>query len=566
MRFEFKVVIGFIVTLSLVIVLGFYMYHHNTNQLKASRWVNHTHKVLFHSEQVLSTLTDLETGQRGFCLTGNIDFLVPYSKGKSNIHPQLDQLKRLTHDNNRQYARVLKLETLIEKKLTFSDEVVELYKKDPAQSVALVTSLKGKRLMDSIRLIFSDLMEEENNLLERRTIENEEQIAKSNFLFVLMIAFIVVVLLILFFTIYLNLRARQLAEEKLEAAAQDIQDLYDNAPCGYHSLDPNGVFLQVNNTMCQWLGYTKEELIGKVKFFTILSEEGLKTFQENFPMFKEQGYVHNLEFDLIRKNGTRFPVILNSTALRDKDGNYLKSRTTTFDYTEQKLANDKITTLNQELEAFTYTVSHDLRSPLRSISGYAQILEEDYSPSLDDEGKRVAQVIIKSAKRMGQLIDDLLNFSQIGRRELSNHLIDANTMVHQLVKELKELENQPMEISIEDLDPCHGDFNMIRQVWYNLVSNAIKYSKKKNLIHIEIGSYTLGPEIVYYVKDNGAGFDMQYVHKLFGVFQRLHRLNEFEGTGVGLAIVKRIVTRHGGRVWAEAQPDLGASFYFSIPN
>ncbi|MDF2455609.1 MAG: domain S-box protein [Cytophagaceae bacterium] len=566
MRFEFKVVIGFIITLSLVIALGFYTYHNNDNQLKASRWVNHTHKVLYHSEQVLSTLTDIETGQRGFCLTGNLDFLIPYSKGKQNIYPQLNQLKRLTHDNSRQYVRVMKLEMLLEKKLAFSDEVVELYKKDPAQSIALVTSLKGKRLMDNIRLTFSDLMAEENYLLERRTIENEDQIAKSNYLFVLMVSFILIILLILFYTIYINLRARKLAEEKLEAAAKDTQDLYDNAPCGYHSLDANGVFLQVNNTMCEWLGYTKEELIGKMKVFDLMNEEGLKSFRENFPLLKEKGMIQNVQFDIFRKNKTSFPVIVNSTAVRDSNGNYLKSRTTTFDYTEQKLANDKITTLNQELEAFTYTVSHDLRSPLRSISGYAQILEEDYSPVLDDEGKRLTNVIIKSAKRMGQLIDDLLNFSQIGRRDLSNHLIDTNTLVSQLVKELKEEETHPLEINIQDLDPCHGDFNMIRQVWYNLVSNAIKYSKKKELIQIEIGSYTVGPEIVYYVKDNGAGFDMQYVHKLFGVFQRLHRINEFEGTGVGLAIVKRIVTRHGGRVWAEAQPDLGASFYFSIPN
>lgn len=566
MRFELKVVIGFIIILSLVILMGIYTYDNNNSQLKASRWVNHTHQVLYSSEQLLSTLTDIETGQRGFCLTNNIDFLVPYAKGKQNIYPQLLKLQQLTKDNPRQHARVMKLTSLIESKLAFSDEVVGLYKINPQASIALITSLRGKRLMDIIRLTFADLTNVEKALLEIRTLENEKQIAKSNRVFIAMLAFTVLILLGMFYNIYINLRARNRAEEELLKAARDIEDLYDNAPCGYHSIDANGFFLQVNNTLCDWLGYTKEELVGKMKIFDLMNEEGLQSFKENFPKLKEKWVIQNVQFDMVRKNKTSFPVIVNSTAILDRNGNYIKSRTTTFDYTEQKQANDKINNLNQELEAFTYTVSHDLRSPLRSISGYAQILEEDYGQLLNEEGKRVTHVIIKSSKRMGQLIDDLLNFSQIGRKELSNHSIDMNALVDQLVADFKE-QNKTilLQINVQHLDYCRGDINMIRQVWHNLLSNAIKYSQKKNSIHIEIGSYLNETEVIYYVKDNGAGFDMQYVHKLFGVFQRLHRINEFEGTGVGLAIVKRIVTRHGGNVWAEGLPDLGATFYFSIP-
>ena len=566
MRFDLKIVVGFLITLLLVFMLGIYTYDKNNNQLKASRWVNHTNEVLYRYAQLLSTLTDIETGQRGFCLTNNSDFLVPFHNGKDNIYPQLNDLKELTSENTRQHARVMELESLIEKKIAFSNDVVELYKINPEQGILLITSLKGKRLMDRIRHNFEELMKEEKTLLQLRTIENEKQIATSNQVFIMVLAVIILILLILFYTIYLNLRARKKAEQELLTASKDIQDLYDNAPCGYHSLDKNGFFIQVNNTLCQWLGYTKEELIGKKKFLNIVDEEGEKIFQENFPVFKAQGYIKNLQFDLIRKKGASFPVILNSTAIFDSNGKYLKSRTTTFDYTEQKKANDKINNLNQELEAFTYTVSHDLRSPLRSINGYAQILEEDYSSLLGDEGKRVTHVIIKSSLRMGQLIDDLLNFSQLGRKDLNNRHIDVNALVKHLLKDFTEQEKQPLDFSIQNLDPCHGDYNLIHQVWFNLLSNAIKYSKKKNTIHIEIGSYTKGQEIIYYVKDNGAGFDMQYVHKLFGVFQRLHRMNEFEGTGVGLAIVKRIVNRHGGRVWAEGEPDLGATFYFTMPN
>jgi len=566
MRFELKVVIGFIVTLSLVFLLGIYTYYNNDKQLKASRWVNHTHQVLYQAEQLLSSLTDIETGQRGFCLTNNEAFLTPYTKGKDSILPQLKKMKVLTADNSRQYARVLKLEKLIQQKLIFCDDVVKLHLIDPKASVALIMSLKGKKLMDNIRHTFADLMTEEKTLLEDRTLENDKKADKASLVFIITFSIILLILIILFYTIYLNLRGRTLAEQELIHALKDVEDLYDNAPCGYHSLDSNGVFLQVNNTLCEWLGYKKEEIIGK-RIFDLMTEEGLKNYQENTSLLKEKWVINNVQMELVRKNQTSFPVIVNSTAVKDEQGNYLKSRTTTFDYTEQKQANDKIQNLNQELEAFTYTVSHDLRSPLRSISGYAQILEEDYSTLLDDEGKRVTNVIIKSSKRMGQLIDDLLNFSQIGRKELSSHAIDVNVMVQQLVSDFTEQEKQQtLEINLQRLDPCLGDYNLLRQVWYNLLSNAIKYSQKKASVRIEIGSYIIGHETIYYVKDNGAGFDMQYVHKLFGVFQRLHRINEFDGTGVGLAIVKRIVTRHGGRVWAEGLPDLGATFYFSIPN
>jgi light-regulated signal transduction histidine kinase (bacteriophytochrome) len=222
--------------------------------------------------------------------------------------------------------------------------------------------------------------------------------------------------------------------------------------------------------------------------------------------------------------------------------------------------------LNQELEAFTYSVSHDLRAPLRSITGYTQILKEDYSDKLDEEGKRVTQIVINNAKRMGQLIDDLLDFSRLGRKELSHAHVMMDDMVQDIVRELRPQEqDRQIEIKILPLKPSRGDHSMIRQVWVNLISNALKYSRNKAIAEIEIGSTEKNGQLTYYVRDNGAGFDMQYVEKLFGVFQRLHKINEFEGTGVGLALVKTIIKRHGGFVWAEGKVDEGATFYFSLP-
>ncbi|HEX5170901.1 MAG TPA: ATP-binding protein [Cyclobacteriaceae bacterium] len=230
-------------------------------------------------------------------------------------------------------------------------------------------------------------------------------------------------------------------------------------------------------------------------------------------------------------------------------------------------AETKMDQINNELEAFTYSVSHDLRAPLRSINGYAQILEDDYSGKLDPEGSRVIQVIRRNARRMGKLIDDLLDFSRLGKKELSRSDINMTQLVGDLLNEFKDAEqNRIIEFQVNTLHDAKGDIDMIRQVWTNLLSNAIKYSGKKPLSRIEVGSSLGRGTVQYFVKDNGVGFDMQYASKLFNVFQRLHKLQDFDGTGVGLAIVSRIVSRHGGNVRVEATPGEGATFYFSLPN
>jgi signal transduction histidine kinase len=221
---------------------------------------------------------------------------------------------------------------------------------------------------------------------------------------------------------------------------------------------------------------------------------------------------------------------------------------------------------NKELEAFSYSVSHDLRAPLRSIDGYSRVMMEDYGDKVDDEGKRTLNVIRRNALRMGQLIDDLLSFSRIGKLNLTKINLDMASITETVVEEFKTEQNKNVEFIIKDMLPTQGDRSMLKQVITNLLSNAVKYSMKKERPIVEIGSFQSADGNVYYVTDNGAGFDMLYYNKLFGVFQRLHSANEFEGTGVGLALVQRIVSKHGGKVWAEGKVNQGATFYFSLPN
>jgi len=230
-----------------------------------------------------------------------------------------------------------------------------------------------------------------------------------------------------------------------------------------------------------------------------------------------------------------------------------------------EISGEQFKEVNKELESFSYSVSHDLRAPLRAVHGYAKMLKEDFEVQLDPEAGRLINNIMNNAKKMGQLIDDLLNFSRIGRKELVKVNVRMDSMVANICSELKnEQGERNIEFQIGELLPAKADNITIRYVWLNLISNAIKYSRGKDKTVIEIGSETQGNEMIYHIKDNGAGFDMRYANKLFGVFQRLHSEEEFEGTGVGLALVQRIVLKHGGRVWAEGKVNEGAIFYFSL--
>jgi signal transduction histidine kinase len=220
---------------------------------------------------------------------------------------------------------------------------------------------------------------------------------------------------------------------------------------------------------------------------------------------------------------------------------------------------------NKELEAFSYSVSHDLRAPLRAIDGFSRIVQEDYAGKLNDEGRRLLGIIRDNSRKMAQLIDDLLEYSRLGRKPLSTAEIDMKRLVEKVLGELQMSGERPSRLEIGALPLAHGDAVLVKQAWANLLGNAVKFSSKRDRPLIEVNGHENGAENVYCVKDNGAGFDMKYYDKLFGVFQRLHSEEEFEGTGVGLAIVQRVVTRHGGRVWAEGKVDQGAAFYFSLP-
>jgi PAS domain S-box-containing protein len=370
---------------------------------------------------------------------------------------------------------------------------------------------------------------------------------------------------------------RKKAEEKIKSSEEHYRMLVEQSVDGIFLSDANGQYLDANLSGCKMLGYTWEEIV-TMSLADVLTEAEVKRVPELIASF-EGGNVSNSEWVFKRKDGSTFIGEVIGRALPDG-----RLQCILRDITERKAAEEKIKNINieleekvisrteqlrrtnEELEAFSYSVSHDLRAPLRGIIGFTNILEEDYTSKLDDEAKRITAVIKTNTMRMGHLIDDLLAFSRIGRQELIKAPLDTNKLVQEVIEQLKATSKNPdLQWIIEPLPVVNADIGTIRQVWINLVSNAIKYSSNTKHPQITIGHYSEQWQQVFFIKDNGVGFNNEYRHKLFRVFQRLHSAEEFEGTGVGLALVEKIIFKHGGKVWAEAEVNKGASFYFSLP-
>lgn len=329
-------------------------------------------------------------------------------------------------------------------------------------------------------------------------------------------------------------------------------------------------------------GYSAEEAIGQPMLMLFPAER----IGEESSILWRIGRGQRIEhFETVRvtKSGKHINVSVSISPIRNAQGKIVGASKIARDITDRKQAEEEIRqlnaeleervtqrtaqleTANKELEAFSYSVSHDLRAPLRAVDGFSLAMLEDYGPKLPSEGRRYLETIRNGAQRMGVLIDDLLSFSRLSRKPLAKQTVDTNQVVQDVLADLRDQQqDRQLELRIGDLPPCHGDPALLKQVWVNLVSNALKYTRKRDTAKIEIGSTSENGETVYFISDNGTGFDMQYANKLFGVFQRLHRAEEFEGTGVGLATVQRIVHRHGGRIWAEAELDRGAKFCFTL--
>ncbi|NEP00216.1 MAG: PAS domain S-box protein [Symploca sp. SIO2E9] len=387
-----------------------------------------------------------------------------------------------------------------------------------------------------------------------------------------------------------EIRERKQSEALLRESQERFRVTFEQAAVGITHVGTEGHFLRVNSKLCDILGYTREEIL-RLTCQSITHPDDLDGELEYVrQMLVGEIEAYSLEKRYIRKDGKYIWTNLTVSLVHHTSGEPKYFIAVVEDISDRKGVESEIKhaqaeiqqlnetleqsitkrtaqleAANQELEAFSYSVSHDLRAPLRALHGFSGILNKRYGYQLSPKAKHYLERIEVNAKKMGCLIDDLLKFSRLNRQPLNKQWVDMMAIVREVFQELDEQQlKRQIEFEIANIPPCQADPALLHQVWINLISNALKYSSQRKIAQIKLGCKNVNHGLAYYIKDNGVGFDMRYSHKLFGVFQRLHTEEEFEGTGVGLANAQRIIHRHGGCIWAEAEVNQGATFYFTL--
>ncbi|MGH8049725.1 MAG: sensor histidine kinase [Arenimonas sp.] len=574
--FVFGLAIGLLGFLALLV------WQESRREDQARNLVTRTLQVLKQTIELENVALAMEASQRGYLISGDAGMLVNRDANYMQADRFANELLTLVRDNAAQGQRVRQSRVDLKKRYE-----VMLATSKYAESAGLAEArnrfrAKGDGSIEPMRKILTTVRIEENRLLTARLGIYEERVAQFQWLLVSGTLLALAILIASAFALFRQLAYSETMAAQLEESNAQLKFAYEVSKIGNWELN-------------LVTGKTKRSLMHDQVFGheTPLLEWGYETFTQYvhpddaervdvvFRKAAEHGESLDFECRIFWQDRSQHWIVVHGRIFESSDGDRSRMLGTIADITDRKEAEQAVLKLNrelldrtaqlqasnQELESFSYSVSHDLRAPLRHIDGYARMLSEDAADQLTPESQRYLQTIMGSARRMGMLIDDLLTFSRMGRKPLAKQKVDMQDLVTSVLHDFRSAHVGNIgKITVTDLPSISGDPALLRQVWVNLISNAIKYSAPRgDQASIEIASEKKDKHIHYWVKDNGVGFDMRYADKLFGVFQRMHPQDQFEGTGVGLAIVHRIIGRHAGRVSVVAEQNKGACFTFELP-
>jgi PAS domain S-box-containing protein len=543
---------------------------------EAERLVDHTYQVLNASELLLSTIQDAEARQRGYLLTGDEQYLEIYRGVVSAERSAVERLRTLAGDNLVQQARLKEVERLAGIRLTRLEQGISIRREQGiGAAIEVVRTAEGARLMDQIRFLLYALETEEHRLLTQRTQAAADQAARTRWALALGTALLVALLIVAGVIIENDVGKLQSSERTLRRQA----DLLDKSQGAIVVWQLGGVIEYWNHGAEELYGIGREKAVGSThnELLHPIHPLGISAIEER--LVRDGEWRGELTHVL---GGREIIVESRMTLVIEPDGRKTVLKTNR-DITEEKRAQEEIRQLNRELEqrvqdrtaqleasnkeleAFAYSVSHDLRAPLRGIDGWSLALLEEYGSQFDQNAHQYLERVRAETQRMGNLIDDLLKLSRLTRAELRYESVDLSALSLAIARRLQEAEpNRSIDFAIQEGLAGIADARLLEIVLVNLLSNAVKFTGPRPRARIEFGQTRRHNELAFYVRDNGVGFDMAYASTLFGAFQRLHRYTEFPGTGIGLATAQRVLRRHGGKIWADAKPDQGATFYFTI--
>lgn len=566
-----KTFAGFVFVLVVLFVIQWFTLRTTTGLIENTKLVNQTYTIITKLESVFSMLKDAESGQRGYIITNDSNYMGPYNKQRIEVQTEINELKELTIDNPEYQKKLATLDSLQKVKYENMEETLTL-QQEAGQVAAIKSIMTGEenKIMIKIRNLIDKMKEDEYRILGQRTLEAND--SSSRTLMVILITGLLALLIIIVSLYYINSDTikRKKAEEELNrffTLSLDMMCIIGN----------DGYFKRINPAFEDVLGYTNKELFSKPYYEFIYPDDKENTVEAVNNMVKDSTKL-NIENRWICKDGSFKWLAWKSVPVGDV--RYASAR----DITEQKLSAERIGKMNEELEMrvkkrteqlkksneelqqFAYIASHDLQEPLRMVASYMQLLEKKYKGKLDEKADQYINFAVDGASRMKALINDLLDFSRLDTKAKPMQLSDFNEILddvtHNLKVAIKESKTQ-IEI-IGKMPSLIVDSTQIIQLFQNLINNAIKFRNQDITPIIKISAEEQPKQWVFKISDNGIGIEKEYYDRIFIIFQRLNNRVEYPGTGIGLAICKKIVERHGGQIWLESEVGKGSTFFFSI--